>query len=62
MDPVKNWIRGAGCGFGFLMMNGCALSSGEEGNPAFKLFSALGICLAAVFVIFFIVVKLREKE
>jgi hypothetical protein len=34
----------------------------EEGSPAIKIFLALGICLAAVFLIFYIVVKGREKD
>jgi len=47
---------------GTALLTGCALSSGDEGNPALKLFSALGISLAAVFIIFFIVVKCRERK
>jgi peptidoglycan/LPS O-acetylase OafA/YrhL len=46
----------------FLTLSGCAFQSGPEGSPALKLFAALGICLAAVFLIFYIVVKSREKE
>jgi hypothetical protein len=45
-----------------IILGGCALQSGSEGNPALKVFGALGICLAAVFLIFLIVVKSREKE
>jgi hypothetical protein len=59
---MKNWIKRIESFLSLLLLNGCALSAGEGGNPAFKLFSALGICLAAVFVIFFIVVKMREKD
>jgi len=59
MRNFKNRIWGFSV---FFFLNGCALQSGEEGNPALKLFSAVGICLAAVFLIFFIVVKIREKE
>ena len=44
------------------ILAGCAFQSGPEGSPALKLFGALGICLAAVFLIFYIVVKSREKE
>jgi len=46
----------------FLILAGCAFQSGPEGSPALKLFGALGICLAAVFLIFYIVVKSREKD
>ncbi len=46
--------------FGF--MAGCLGPSGGEGNPGAKLFLALGICLAAVFLVFWFVVKSREKE
>jgi len=46
----------------FFSLTGCAFQSGPEGNPALKLFGALGLCLAAVFLIFYIVVKSREKE
>jgi len=59
---MRNFINFMGNVFAIFLLNGCALQSAEEGNPALKLFSALGICLAAVFVIFFIVVKIREKE
>ncbi len=45
-----------------VFLTGCAAASGDEGNPALKLFSALGISLAAVFIVFFIVVKSREKK
>jgi hypothetical protein len=46
----------------FFILTGCAFQSGPEGSPALKLFGALGLCLAAVFLIFYIVVKSREKE
>ena len=42
---------------GFL--SGCAERPGGEGG---KVFLALGICLAAVFLVFYIVVKGREKD
>ncbi len=42
--------------------SGCMQRSGDEGSPAIKVFSALGICLAAVFLVFYIVVKMREKD
>ncbi len=35
---------------------------GSEGSPALKLFSALGISLAAVMLIFYLVVKTTEKK
>ena len=41
---------------------GCFQGSESEGSPALKLFSALGISLAAVVLIFYIVVKIREKN
>ncbi len=44
----------------FLFMTSCF--GGEEGSPALKVFSALGICLAAIFLVFYIVIKGREKE
>jgi peptidoglycan/LPS O-acetylase OafA/YrhL len=46
----------------FFILAGCGFQSGPEGSPALKLFGALGICLAAVFLIFYIVVKSREKD
>ena len=46
----------------FLFTAGCLKRSGEEGSPAIKIFCALGICLAAIFLVFFLVVKSREKE
>ncbi len=44
----------------FFMLTGCF--GGSEGSPALKVFSALGICLAAIFLIFYIVVKGGEKD
>jgi len=38
---------------------GCGERAGSEGA---KVFMALGICLAAVFLIFYIVIKSREKD
>lgn len=46
----------------FLFLIGCGQRSGEEGSAGLKVFLALGICLAAVFLIFYIVVKGREKD
>jgi len=46
----------------FLFLIGCGQRSGDEGSPAIKIFSALGICLAAVFLVFYLVVKWREKD
>jgi hypothetical protein len=40
----------------------CLNRSGEGGSEGGKVFLALGICLAAVFLVFFIVVKGRERE
>ncbi len=44
----------------FFLLTGCF--GGAEGSPALKVFSALGICLAAIFIVFYIVVKGDEKE
>jgi hypothetical protein len=41
------------------VLAGCGERPGSEGA---KVFLALGVCLAAVFLIFYIVVKSREKE
>jgi len=38
---------------------GCGERPGSEGA---KVFLALGVCLAAVFLIFYIVIKSREKD
>jgi hypothetical protein len=57
-----NLGKGIGAFVVFFILHGCAFQSGPEGNPALKLFGALGICLAAVFLIFYIVVKSREKD
>jgi len=40
-------------------LSGCGERPGGEGA---KVFLALGICLAAVFLVFYIVVKGREKD
>jgi len=45
-----------------LSMAGCFQRSADEGHPALKVFSALGICLAAIFIVFYLVVKSREKD
>jgi hypothetical protein len=58
---AKIW-KGIGIFLLFFLLNSCGFQSGDDTNPALKLFSALGICLAAVFLIFFLVVKSREKE
>ncbi len=47
-------------GIFFFMLTGCF--GGAEGSPALKVFSALGICLAAIFLIFYIVIKGGEKD
>jgi hypothetical protein len=41
------------------LIAGCGERPGSEGA---KVFLALGICLAAVFLIFYIVIKSREKD
>jgi hypothetical protein len=41
------------------LIAGCQERPGSEGA---KVFLALGICLAAVFLIFYIVIKNREKD
>ena len=43
-------------------ISGCLGCSQGEGSEGAKVFLALGICLAAVFLIFFIVIKGKEKE
>lgn len=43
-------------------ISACMGESGEGGSAGAKVFLALGICLAAVFLIFYIVVKGRERE
>ena len=45
-----------------LFMQGCLQRSGEGGSAGLKVFLALGICLAAIFIVFFLVVKGREKD
>ncbi len=42
-----------------IFLAGCGESPGSAGA---KVFLALGICLAAIFLVFYIVVKAREKE
>jgi len=54
--------KGIGALLFFFILTGCAFQANLEGNPALKVFGALGICLAAVFLIFYIVVKSREKD
>jgi hypothetical protein len=41
------------------LLPGCGERPGGEGG---RVFLALGICLAAVFLVFYIVVKGREKD
>ncbi len=41
------------------LLAGCGERPGSEGA---KVFLALGVCLAAVFLIFYIVIKSREKD
>jgi hypothetical protein len=61
MKFLKKWIwmiTGPGA-----WISGCLGCSQEgEGSAGAKVFLALGICLAAVFLVFYIVVKGREKE
>ncbi len=60
MKFLKNrtWILPALGG----LIPGCLGRSDGEGGAGGKVFLALGICLAAVFLVFYIVVKGREKE
>jgi hypothetical protein len=44
------------------LVTSCLQRADDEGSPALKVFSALGICLAAVFLVFYLVVKWREKD
>jgi hypothetical protein len=60
MKPVNKVIPISYTALSFI--TGCIQRSGEEGSPAIKVFSALGICLAAVFLVFYLVVKWREKD
>jgi hypothetical protein len=46
----------------FSGLAGCSQGSDGEGSPALKLFSALGVSLVIVILIFYIVVRIREKE
>lgn len=45
-----------------IFISGCMQRSGDEGSPAIKVFFALGIVVGAVFLVFYIVVKGREKD
>ena len=60
MKFLKNrfWIIPALGGW----ISGCLGGSDGEGSAGGKVFLALGICLAAVFLVFYIVVKGREKD
>ncbi len=60
MKFLKIWVRmiPVSCGW----VSGCVASPGGEMSGGAKVFLALGICLAAVFLVFYIVVKGREKE
>jgi uncharacterized membrane protein len=44
------------------LITSCMQRADDEGSPALKVFSALGICLGAIFLVFYIVVKWREKD
>ncbi len=57
---MRSFLRLFLPGMFFLLLTGCF--GGAEGSPALKVFSALGICLAAIFIIFYIVVKGGEKD
>jgi hypothetical protein len=49
----------------FVLLGTCPACRGEPDSPGSagaKVFLALGICLAAVGLVFYIVVKSREKE
>lgn len=60
---MNSLLQGLGAVFAMLpLLTGCMQRSGEEGSPAIKVFSALGICLAAIFLVFYLVVKWREKD
>ena len=60
---MNSLLQGLGAVLAMLpLLTGCVQRSGDEGSPAIKVFSALGICLAAVFLVFYIVVKMREKD
>ena len=45
-----------------LLIASCMQRADDEGSHALKVFSALGICLGAIFLVFYIVVKWREKD
>jgi len=60
---MKILLKGMGLALSMLpFLASCMQRSGDEGSPALKVFSALGICLAAIFLVFYIVVKWREKD
>ena len=46
----------------WVLAAGCMLRSDAEGSAGGRVFLALGICLAAGFLVFYIVVKGREKD
>ena len=60
MKFLKIWIRTIPVPCSWI--SGCVGGPGGEMNAGGKVFLALGICLAAVFLVFYIVVKGREKE
>ncbi len=60
MKFLKRWIwiiTGPGG-----WVSGCLGCSQGEGSAGAKVFLALGICLVAVFLVFYIVVKGKEKD
>jgi len=60
---MNTFLKRLGAALAMLpLLTGCMQRSGDEGSPALKVFSALGICLAAVFLVFYLVVKWREKD
>ncbi len=60
MKFIQNWVRMIPALWGLL--SSCLPRSEGEGSAGAKVFLALGICLAAVFLVFYIVVKGREKD
>ena len=60
MKFLKNWTWIIPALWGWIP--GCVARSDGEGSAGGKIFLALGICLAAVFLVFYIVVKGREKD
>ncbi|MBI5968142.1 MAG: hypothetical protein HY882_09840 [Deltaproteobacteria bacterium] len=60
MKRLSHWKVFIPAAWGLIF--GCLARPGGEGSAGAKVFLALGICLAAIFPVFYIVVKGREKD